>query len=262
MITRQVYSYYNTMKQSINFSNSVMNLQLRKIPIFNGDLINLPDRKLIINTINAHCYNIAQIDKTYAQALHSSDVLLPDGVSITLALRYLNGKKINKIAGADLFYYEMNRLNHKGGKIFFLGSKTSTLEIIKNKAKKNFPNVQVAYYSPPYVSEFSESDSAKMLDEINRFKPDVLFVGMTAPKQEKWTYIHYNKIPSCHICNIGAVFDFYAGNIKRAPKWVIKLGFEWLYRLIMEPMRLWRRYLIGNTKYIFYINKEKLQTLR
>ena len=144
--------------------------------------------------------------------------------------------------------------------VFFLGSNTSTLELIKNKAKKEFPNVHVSYYSPPYVAEFSESDSAKMLDEINRFKPDVLFVGMTAPKQEKWSYAHLNKIYSGHICNIGAVFDFYAGNIKRAPQWMIKLGFEWLYRLIMEPMRLWRRYILGNIKFIYYIYVEKLQS--
>lgn len=239
-----------------------MNLQLKKIPVFSGDLINLPDKKLIINTINAHCYNIAQKDKTYAEALHSSDVLLPDGVSIKLALRFLNGNHLNKIAGADLFYYEMNRLNQKGGKCFFLGSNTSTLELIKNKAKKEFPNVQVACYSPPYVSEFSESDSAKMLDEINRFKPDVLFVGMTAPKQEKWSYAHLNEIHSGHICNIGAVFDFYAGNIKRAPKWMIKLGLEWLYRLIMEPIRLWRRYILGNILFVIYIFKEKLKSNR
>lgn len=236
-----------------------MNLQLKNIPVFNGDLNNLPDKKLIINTINAHCYNIAQKDKIYAEALHSSDVLLPDGVSITLALRFLKGKQLSKIAGADLFFYEMNRLNKKGGKSFFLGSKTSTLESIKSKAKNEFPNVKVSCYSPPYVSEFSENDSAKMLDEINRFKPDVLFVGMTAPKQEKWSYAYLNKIESGHICSIGAVFDFYAGNIKRAPNWMINFGLEWFYRLIMEPRRLWRRYILGNIKFIGYIIQEKLQ---
>jgi N-acetylglucosaminyldiphosphoundecaprenol N-acetyl-beta-D-mannosaminyltransferase len=230
-----------------------MNLRLKEIQIYSDNLNNLPNKKLLINTINAHCYNIAQKDKLYAEALHSSDVLLPDGISVIIAKRILQGNKLSKIAGADLFYYEMNRLNHSGGKCFFLGSKISTLELIKNKAKKEFPNVQVAYYSPPYVHEFSKKDNKKILQEINQFEPDVLFIGMTAPKQEKWAYLNYNEIISGHICSIGAVFDFYAGNINRAPKLMIKLGFEWLYRLIKEPKRLWPRYIIGNIVFIYSI---------
>lgn len=238
-----------------------MSLLLKKIRVYNQELEKLPDRKLIINTLNAHCYNIAQKDKTYAKALLSSDVLLPDGVSITLALRFLRGKKIKKIAGADLFYYEMNRLNSSGGKCFFLGSTISTLEQIKEKANQEFPNVEVAYHSPPYVPEFSPEENIEMLEKINAFKPDVLFVGMTAPKQEKWSYEHSGKIESGHICSIGAVFDFYAGNIKRAPVWMIDMGMEWFYRLIKEPKRLWRRYIIGNIRFIGYMFIEKGKNL-
>ena len=234
-----------------------MNLYLKKIKVFDGTLNTLPDKKLLINTINAHCYNIAQKDHVYAEALHSSDVLLPDGISITHALRFLKGEKLKKIAGADLFYYEMFRLNQSGGTCFFLGSKPSTLEIIKKKANREFPNVKVSYFSPPYVSEFTESDNKKMINEINNFNPDVLFVGMTAPKQEKWSYNHYKEIKAGHICSIGAVFDFYAGNIKRAPKWMIDYGLEWFYRLIKEPGRLWRRYILGNFKFLYYMLIER-----
>ena len=81
---------------------------------------------------------------------------------------------------------------------------------------------------------------------------------MTAPKQEKWAYEYFSKLKVGHVCSIGAVFDFYAGNIKRAPKWMIRFGLEWLYRLIKEPRRMWRRYLIYNSKFIYYILKEKL----
>lgn len=235
-----------------------MNLQLSKIQLFNGNLTDLPNKKLMINTINAHCYNISQKDKLYAQALTSSDILLPDGVSIKIALKIIKGQHIRKIAGADVFYYEMNRLNKKGGSCFFLGSNTSTLEKIRKKANEEFPNVSISYYSPPYASEFTEAENSQMIKEINEVNPDVLFVGMTAPKQEKWVFSHFRNIKSRHICSIGAVFDFYAGNIKRAPTWMIDLGLEWLYRLLKEPRRLWRRYIIGNTIFIFYIFKEKL----
>ena len=96
-----------------------------------------------------------------------------------------------------------------------------------------------------------------MLEKINAFEPDALFVGMTAPKQEKWAYEHFTHLQAGHICCIGAVFDFYAGTISRAPQWMIQMGLEWLYRLIKEPRRMWRRYLIGNSKFIWAVVKEK-----
>jgi len=96
-----------------------------------------------------------------------------------------------------------------------------------------------------------------MIKAVNDFKPDVLFVGMTAPKQEKWAYAHFDELAVGHVCCIGAVFDFYAGTVNRAPKWMISIGMEWLYRLISEPGRMWKRYLIGNTKFIWAVFREK-----
>ena len=96
-----------------------------------------------------------------------------------------------------------------------------------------------------------------MLTAINSIKPDVLFIGLTAPKQEKWAYKHFNELEARHICSIGAVFDFYAGTVTRSPKWMIDYGLEWLYRLLKEPRRMWQRYLKGNLIFIFLIIKEK-----
>jgi len=234
-----------------------MKFYLSDLSLFNDQLNSLPNKKLLVNTINAHCYNIAQQDVGYAKALYSSDVLLPDGVSIVMAMRLLKNKRLFKIAGADLFYYEMNRLNINGGKCFLLGSSMNTLKLITEKAAFEFPKVKIETYSPPYKTEFSYSDNQKMLTAINNFNPDVLFVGMTAPKQEKWAFENYKKIYAGHICSIGAVFDFYAGTVKRAPDWMINFGIEWFYRLLREPRRMWRRYILGNTIFIFYIIKEK-----
>jgi len=231
---------------------------LKSFHLFNQSLKQLPDhQKLLITTINAHCYNVSQKDEVYREALINSDVLIPDGISVVWAIRFLYDQKVKKIAGADLFFYELGRLQQTGGKCFFLGSSNNTLRQIKERINIEYPNIKVETYSPPFKPEFNQQDDTSMLEAINTFQPDVLMVGMTAPKQEKWAYQHYNQLQVGHICCIGAVFDFYGGTVNRAPQWMIKAGLEWLYRLIKEPKRMWRRYLIGNILFLGYIIKEK-----
>lgn len=234
---------------------------LQNYTLFNQSLNAINQQKTLINTLNAHSFNTLHSDEDFNTALHHSNVLLPDGIGVVWAMRLLTGQKLRKIAGADLFFYEMDRLNKSGGKCFFLGSSDETLLKIQKRAAKEYPNVQVFSYSPPYKSEFSKEDSKSMIDRINAVEPDVLFVGLTAPKQEKWAYQNFGMLQVGHVCCIGAVFDFYAGNIKRAPQWMILIGMEWSYRLIKEPRRMWRRYLIGNAKFIGYILMEKIGIL-
>jgi len=235
------------------------NLSLLRCP---DELSGLPSGKLLINTINGHSFNMAQKDAFFAEALIKGDVLLPDGVSIVQAAKWLKGEKIKRIAGWDLFTFEMDRLNKSGGgTCFFLGSSEKVLGLIKTKAAKDFENIRVVTYSPPYKSEFTEEDSMAMIDAVNTAQPDLLWIGMTAPKQEKWTYKHWNELKiNCHAGTIGAVFDFYAGTVKRAPEWWQKNSLEWLYRLIKEPLRLWKRYTIGILLFMYYILKEKYFT--
>lgn len=234
-----------------------MIFSLHNCHLFNRSLIELEDKKLLITTLNAHSYNIARQNESFAKALQRSDVLLPDGISIVWAKRFLYGTQLKKIAGANLFAYEMQRLHNNHGKCLFLGSSEQTLQLIKTKAGKEYPNVLAHTYSPPYKELFSEEDNRQMIEAVNSLQPDVIFIGMTAPKQELWAYEQFAKLNAKHICCIGAVFDFYAGTIKRAPNWMISLGLEWLYRLLAEPKRLWKRYLIGNFKFIYFILKEK-----
>ena len=224
-----------------------------------SELKALPEGKLLINTINAHSYNTALKDVAFAEALQNGDVLIPDGASIVLAFNFLRHEKIERIAGWDLFLYEMNRLNKKGGTCFFLGSNENTLLKIKVKAIRLYPNIQVITYSPPYKPEFTDSDNLAMIDAVNQVKPDLLWIGMTAPKQEKWAYTHLKELDvNGPIGTIGAVFDFFAENIQRAPVWWQEHGLEWLYRLLKEPKRMWRRYIIGNTLFLWNILKEKM----
>lgn len=209
--------------------------------------------KTIINTVNPHSYCVAQKDELFAEALKSSDILLPDGSGMVIASRILNGKKISKIAGADLHDYLLKEAASKSLKVFYLGASQNTLDEIEKKLKVKFPNIQVASYSPPYKAQFSENDTKLMIQKVNEFKPDILFVGMTAPKQEKWVFANKDNIEANTIVSIGAVFDFYAGNIKRSSGFWISIGLEWLPRFLKEPKRLARRNLVSTPKFLVEI---------
>ena len=234
-----------------------MKKRLKDLPLFILPLGMLPKDKCLINTINAHSFNTLQEDFDFYEALQKSTILLPDGISIVFAIRLLTGKKIDKIAGEDLFKWEMERMEQERGKVFFLGSSEATQAKIIERAKREYPDVTVATYSPPYKPEFTVEDNKKMVEAVNAFKPDVLFIGMTAPKQEKWAAAHFEQLEATHVCSIGAVFDFYAGTVKRAPLWMIAIGMEWFYRLVREPRRMWRRYIIGNVLFVYYMISKK-----
>ena len=226
-----------------------------------AELAKLPEGKLLINTINAFSYDNARKDVLFSEALQKGDVLIPDGISIVKACRFLNAKSQPKerIAGWDLFVYEMEKLNRVGGKVMFLGSSDAVLNLIRHRVAEKYPKIEVDTYSPPYKPVFSDEENEAMISAINHSNPDLLWIGMTAPKQEKWAYTHLDRLDvHCHIGTIGAVFDFFAGTVKRAPERWQRVGLEWLYRLLSEPHRMWRRYFIGNAKFIYYIMVEKI----
>lgn len=246
-------------------------IKLKELSILKslGALNNIPDGKVLINTINAHSFNVAQKDDLFAEALSKGDYLIPDGASIIKACKWLKAKSQPKerIAGWDLFSFEMNSLERKSAqqnmndgkrlKVMFMGSSEKVLALIREHAAVDYPNLEVVTYSPPYKPEFSDADNAAIIKSINEANPDLLWIGMTAPKQEKWTYQHWNELKiHCHVGTIGAVFDFYAGTAQRAPKWWQEHSLEWLYRLIKEPKRMWRRYVIGNPLFLWNITKE------
>ena len=244
-----------------------MSLQLKTLNIVCSlsELEGVPAGKKLINTINAHSYNTAQENEAFAEALSKGDYLIPDGASIIKACRWLKAKKQPKerIAGWDLFIFEMERLEGRckrknvRGKVMFLGSSEEVLALIRERAAVDYPHLEVITYSPPFKPEFSDEDNQAMIGAINHADPDLLWIGMTAPKQEKWVYQHWDELNiHCHCGTVGAVFDFYAGTVRRAPISWQRHSLEWLYRLIMEPRRMWRRYIIGNAKFLYYIIKE------
>ena len=226
----------------------------------------IPPGKKLINTINAHSFNVAQKDALFAEALTHGDYLLPDGASIVMACKWLKGAvshPVERVAGWDFFVMEMERLNQRGGSCMFMGSSEEVLASIRNKASVEYPNIKVTTYSPPYKAEFSHSDNDAIITAINEAKPDLLWIGMTAPKQEKWAYTHWKELDiHCHVGTIGAVFDFFAGTARRAPLWWQEHSLEWLYRLCREPGRMWRRYVIGNPLFLYHVLCEKMSFKR
>ena len=228
--------------------------------LFSGSLDELFfKKKALINTINQYSYCIAEKDLEFKNALLGAEILLPDGVAITAAVRFLYGKSIRKIAGADLHQYLLKYLNQKAGRCFYLGSSEAILQSIQNRLKKEYPLVEAGFYSPPYHASFSEEDSSAMIKAVNAFHPEVLFIGMTAPKQEKWAYQFHSNLETRLTCCIGAVFDFYAGSVQRPHQIWINLGLEWLGRLVREPKRLWKRYLYYGPIFIYDILMKKLK---
>ena len=225
----------------------------------------MPETKQIISTINAYSYVKAKSDLEFNAALHASDTILPDGGGIVLAAKKTRRQSVKRIAGADLHAHLLQQLNKDHGKCFYLGSTLETLTKIRQRLAREYPNIVVATYSPPFKEKFSAEDNAEMIKNINSFSPDVLFVGMTAPKQEKWIIEQRDNIAFKIAAPIGAVFDFYAGNTRRAPLWMQKNHLEWLHRSFTS-WRLAKRYLVSNPKFMLdvylYKYRQKQQQKR
>jgi N-acetylglucosaminyldiphosphoundecaprenol N-acetyl-beta-D-mannosaminyltransferase len=201
---------------------------------------------------NPHSLVVAHDDPDFQRALLQADVVVADGVGVSLAAR-LTGIQVGpRIAGLEYFVAVLTALEARGaGRVFFFGSSQRVLGLIAAKFVKEFPSLTLCgVFSPPF-GEWGEKENSKMIDMINDARPDVLWVGMTAPKQEKWVECNRRKLQVPLMGSIGAVFDFYAGTYPRAPHWICRLGFEWAYRFMLEPRRMWRRNLVSAPKFFW-----------
>lgn len=217
-------------------------------------------KQTVINTINPHSYCVAKNDEDFQNALKLSDVLIPDGIGIVWAARILKGRKIDRIAGPDFHLQLLSELNEQGKRCFYLGSSGETLAKIEQRLGHEYPNIRVDTFSPPFKESFSDEDNRKMIKAVNAFNPDVLFVGLTAPKQEKWVYQHKSKLHANVICSIGAAFDFFAGTSERSSDFWKRLGLEWFPRFLKEPKRLWKRNFISTPKFIIEVLKYRFSS--
>jgi N-acetylglucosaminyldiphosphoundecaprenol N-acetyl-beta-D-mannosaminyltransferase len=205
---------------------------------------------------NPHSLVVAQQDDIFRQALQSCSAVVTDGAGVKLAGRLLLIDVGPRITGMDFFLGTMRELDRIGGKAFFLGSVDPILALIKERAAVDFPLVKIESLSPPFGT-WSTEQQEEVMRRIRDARADVLWVGMTAPKQEKWIHSHASDCDVPVIGAIGAVFDYYAGTVRRAPQWICKLGFEWLYRLLGEPRRLWRRTLVSGPHFAWLLLRDR-----
>ncbi|GHU82929.1 beta-1,4-N-acetyl- mannosaminyltransferase [Bacteroidia bacterium] len=221
--------------------------------VLNDDLSKVPfEGKILVNTISPNSYGISTNDPKFKEALQKCDILTLDGEYFGLASIFLKGKTIKRQNGPDNFKCFMQKANEISARVFFLGSTERALALIKEKAKVSYPNVIVETYSPPFKKEFNEEDNLAMIKAINDFKPQLLCVGMTAPKQEKWAYQHYKQLDVNVTITIGQVFDWFAGTQDEPnPIWV-KIHLLWFIRTIKRPEMLTTR-LPMVLKFLWYL---------
>ncbi|MFC2141480.1 WecB/TagA/CpsF family glycosyltransferase [Acidobacteriota bacterium] len=200
---------------------------------------------------------LMQKDQDFKSINNRSSMAIPDGMPLVWVSRLYGQPVPERVTGADLFFGCARLSEEKGYRIFLLGSTNEVLDAMSQNLIKEYPELNIAgIYSPPYKDRFSEEDNQLMIRTIHAAQPDVLWVGLTAPKQEKWIRDNLDRLEVPVAIGVGAVFDFVAGKVKRAPSWMQRLGLEWLHRFNHEPRRLWRRYLIGNTQFIWLVSHE------
>ena len=199
---------------------------------------------------NVHTTVTSYEDASYCAVQNGGLMAIPDGGPLSTIGKKRGYENMARITGPDLMGKIFEISSEKGYSHYFYGSKNETLELLTQKLKHQYPGIQIiGMYSPPF-RPLTEEEDKEVIERINKTKPDFVWVGLGAPKQEKWMAAHQGKIEGLML-GVGAGFDYYAGNIKRGPIWMQKSNLEWLYRLIQDPKRLFKRYWSTNIKFIW-----------
>ena len=210
---------------------------------------------------NPHSLVMAKSDSVFRKAILSADLVTPDGIAVIWASSILGGSLTARVTGYDIFTGLNQLLDGKGGyRVFFLGSTPSRLKMISKKMGDVYPNVTVAgTYSPPFKPDFGPQESHKMVEAVNACRPHVLWVGMGAPKQEKWIYRYKDRLDVNFIGAVGAVFDFFTGKVQRSTPTFLKSELEWVPRFFQEPRRLWKRIFLSTPLFLFLVALQRLK---
>lgn len=210
-----------------------------------------------ITVCNGHTSVMAYEDEEYKKVQKCAVLSLPDGEPLSIVSRKRGFTDARRVTGPDLME-EMFIKGQAGDGLrhYFYGGTQDTLDTLKELLKLKYPNLQVAgMYSPPF-RPLTPEEKRQDVERINQSEADIIWVGLGAPKQEKWMYEHKGKLNGVAI-GVGAGFDYHAGKLKRAPKWMQQISMEWFVRLLQDPRRLWKRYLVTNIKFMWYVRKEE-----
>ena len=217
-------------------------------------------RPYVFACANPHSLTVADRDPLFKLALSEADAVVADGVGVQIAANLCGRSLGPRITGIDYFRGLMSALNRRGGaRVAYFGSHERVLDRLLERGDVAYPQVSVTTaISPPY-GDWSAETNQGFIDEINATNPDVLWVGMTAPKQEKWVRDNQHKLNCGVVGSIGAVFDYFAGTVRRAPEWLCDMGLEWAYRLSRDPKRLWQRTFISAPQFLGLAMSEALR---
>lgn len=195
------------------------------------------------------CHRDNQIRNVYNHA----GLVTPDGMAVVWILKLLKHRDVGRVYGPDLMN-ELCRISLQTGyKHFFYGNTGAVLSDLKEKLEEKYPGIQIAGSISPPFRELTNQEDEEICKQISESGADILWVGLGSPKQELWMYHHQGKIDVPVMIGVGAAFDFLSGNKPQAPRWIQRSGFEWFYRFLQEPQRLWKRYLLGYPRFVILI---------
>ena len=214
--------------------------------------------KKIIFYVNTHSINISQTDISFKKVLNKADFSYCGGLGPVLAGKILNNISFTKTTTPDFIFKIFDFLEKNSKKVYFLGNNEKVLKKMILVLKNKYPRLIVCGYHDGF---FQDKENLKIIKKINQSKPDLLLVGMGSPRQEKWIINNYQKIDAKVFWSVGALFEVLSGERRRLPKFFNDYGFEWIFRLMQEPRRLWRRYLIGNFSFLILILKKLIQKI-
>lgn len=199
---------------------------------------------------NVHSVVTAAQDPSFMAVINGADLATPDGMPVAWMLRLLGRRGQRRINGPDLMWRYLGEAERKGQVVSFYGSTDETLALLRAAMLRVFPRLQVGVMISPPFRALGEDEEAAYRERIEACGTAVLFVGLGCPKQERWMAAQRGRLNAVMV-GVGAAFDYHAGTIKRAPAWMQHAGLEWLHRLASEPRRLWRRYLVTNSLYLW-----------
>ncbi len=213
------------------------------------------DRKKVIQIgINSASVNLLFSNPEFKKSVQKAGLVNVDGISVLWALRFLGYEIPERVATPDLVDEILKMSETEGFSLFLFGAKEKSVLLCKSSIEKSFPNIKVVGYRNGY---YSETDEPLIVDDINKANPDILLIAMPSPQKELFFSRYGKELNASYILGVGGYFDILAGLVRRAPNCVQKIGMEWFYRFIQEPRRLWRRYLLGNLKFLWTIAMEK-----
>ena len=209
------------------------------------------DRKRNLFFVNAHCLNLASTDEEFRAIVNAADYVFPDGVGVRLACRMIGERLAANLNGTDLLPRLCELAATNGFSLYLIGAKPGTAERMKTNLEARYSGLRIAGTQHGHFDRQAEGQA--VLSAVSAAKPDIVLVAFGPPLQEKWIHANRAALSAPLVMGVGGLFDFHSGNFRRAPRWLRALGLEWTVRLLNEPRRLWRRYLIGNPLFVFRV---------